>query len=132
MAEIEDSEVQSLEFHNAEESLEDKDSEVFDAILLNDSVEATESKLKIVQQQGIDSHGVFSSYFFYFSIEQTPSFPKFIEWCVNNYSPSEGFVMDTSKANMLCPVTFLIVRDALLIPSEFAQMSIEYKEEDIL
>ena len=46
MAEIEDLEAQGLEFQEAEEALVDKDSEVFDTILLNDGVEATKRKLK--------------------------------------------------------------------------------------
>ena len=75
MAEVEDLQVQSLEYHNAEESLEDKDSDIFDTILLNYGVEATKRKLKTLQKQVIDTHGVFSSYFFYFSLEQTPNIP---------------------------------------------------------
>ena len=55
MAEVEDLEVQTLEYQSVEESLEDKDSEIFDTILLN-NVEARKSKLKILQGQGIDTH----------------------------------------------------------------------------
>ena len=46
MAEIEYLEAQGLEFHSVEEALEDKDFEVFDTIILHDSIEATKSKLK--------------------------------------------------------------------------------------
>ena len=73
MAEIEYLEAQGLKFHNAKESLEDKYSKVFDTIILHDSIEAAKIKLKTLQLQGIDTHGVFGSYFFYFSVEQTPS-----------------------------------------------------------
>ena len=75
MAKVEDLEVQSLEYQNVEEALEDKESEIFDTILLNDNVEAIKRKLKILQDHGIDTHRVFSSYFFYFSVEQTSNFP---------------------------------------------------------
>ena len=50
MARIEDLEVHDLKVHNVEEALEDKDSEVFDIIMLNDSIEATQRKLETLQQ----------------------------------------------------------------------------------
>ena len=53
----------NLECQNVEEFLEDKDSKIFDTILLNDNVETTKNKLKIIKDQGIDDHGVFSSFF---------------------------------------------------------------------
>ena len=109
MAGTEDSEAHSPEFHNAEEALEDKDSVVFDTILLNDSVEAAKRNLKTLQQQGHDTHGVLGSYFFYFFVEQTPSYPKFVEWFINNYSPSEGVIMDGYRSKILCPISSLVV-----------------------
>ena len=71
MAEMEDLEVQNIEYQNVEETLEDKASEIFGTILINDNVETTKNEMKILKDQGTDSHGVFSSYFFYFSVEQT-------------------------------------------------------------
>ena len=41
MVEMEDLEIQNIECQNVEEALEDKDSEIFDSILLNDNVETT-------------------------------------------------------------------------------------------
>ena len=107
MAETEDSESQNLEFQEPREALTDKDTEVFDTIILNDSIEATWSKLKYLQLQGIDTHGVFRSFFFYFSIEKNPSCPEFIDWCMSNYSPSEGVIMDASRSRMMCPINSL-------------------------
>ena len=75
---------------------------------------------------------MFSSFLFYFSVEQTPSCTEFIEWCVNNYSLFEGVIMDASRSRMLCPIDSLNIRNTLLIPSEFTQMSSEYNEGDIL
>ena len=69
MDELEDLEAQNLRFQGVEEALTDKDVGVFDTIIINDSVEATHDKLKSLQSQGIDPHGVFSYFFFYFSIE---------------------------------------------------------------
>ena len=115
MAEMEDSKAWNLEFQEAWEALVDKYTEVFDTIILNDSIQAAQGKLKDLQLQGIDTHGVFSSFFFYFSIEKTPSCPEFIKWWINNYSPSEGVIMDTSRFRMLCPINSLSVQNTLLL-----------------
>ena len=78
MADLEDSEAQRLGLQGTKEALTNKDVEVFNTIIINDSVEAAQAKLKALQSQGIDPHGVFSSIFFYFSIEQTLSCPEFV------------------------------------------------------
>ena len=75
--------------------------------MFNDSIGAAQDKVKDLHLLGIDTHGVFRSLFFYFFVEETPSCPKFIKWCVNNYSPSEGVIMDASRSNLLCPVNSL-------------------------
>ena len=49
MAKMEDLEVQNLEYHNVEETLEDKDSKIFDTILINDNLETAKIKLKILK-----------------------------------------------------------------------------------
>ena len=100
--------------------------------MLNDSVEATQAKLKALQSQGIDTHEMFRSFFFYFSVEQTPSCPEFIKWCINNYSLSEGVIMDAYSSRLLCPINSLNIRNTLLIHSKFIQFSSEYNEVDIL
>ena len=109
MAEVEDSKVQSLKYQNVEDALEDKDFEIFDTILLNDNVETSKIKLKILQDEGTDTHRVFSPYFFYFFVEQTPNFPDFIEWCASNYSPSENVIMDASRSNIFYPINSLVI-----------------------
>ena len=109
MAEIEDLEDRNLEFQEDDGFLVDKYFEVFDTIILNDSIESSQSKFKTLQLQGIDTHGVFGSFFFYFSIEQTLGCPKFIDWCISNYSPSEGVIMDVSSSGLLCPINSITI-----------------------
>ena len=75
MVEKEDLEVHNLEYQNVEEFLEDKDSKIFSTILLNDNVETAKNKLNILKDQGIDTHGVFGSYLFFFFIEQSLNWP---------------------------------------------------------
>ena len=102
MVEMKYLEVHNLEYHNVEEFLEDKDSEIFNTILLNDNVETAKNKLKILKDQGIDTHGVFSSYLFYFFVEQTPNCPEFVECCASNYYHFEGVIMDASRSKCFC------------------------------
>ena len=132
MAELEDSETQNLSFQGSKEARTDKDVGVFDTIIINDSIEATQAKLKALQSQGIDPHGMFSSFFFYFSVEQNPSCPEFISWCIENYSQSKGMIMNASRSRILCPINSLNIRSTLSIPSEFIQLSNEYNEGEIL
>ena len=49
MAKTEDAEDWNLKFQEAGETPADKDDEVFDTIILNDSIEATQGKLKALQ-----------------------------------------------------------------------------------
>ena len=49
MEKLEDSETQNLEVQEGEDSLTDKYAEVFDTIMLNDSVEVDQAKLKALQ-----------------------------------------------------------------------------------
>ena len=71
MAEVEEVEVHTLEYHRIEEVFEDKDSEVFDTILLNGSIDLVKIKLKVLKDQGMKFHGVFRS-FFHFSLSSKP------------------------------------------------------------
>ena len=109
MAEMEYLDVRNLEYQTIEEFLEDKDFEIFDPILLNEAVDTTKNKLKILKDQGIDTHGVFSSYFFYFSVEQIPNCLELVEWCASNYSPYEGVIMDASRSTILCLVNSPVI-----------------------
>ena len=96
---------------------------------MNDTIETTKNKLKILKDQGIDTCGVFISYFFYFSVDQTPSCLEFVDWWASNYSPSKGVIMDASRSKILCPVSSLVIRNTLSVSAYFIQMSKEWKEE---
>ena len=61
MVGVEEIEALKLEYQKIEELLEDKDSKYFDKILLNGPIDAAKNKLKIIKDQGAESHGVFSS-----------------------------------------------------------------------
>ena len=85
---MENIETQGLEYQTVEELLGDRNADVFDPILLNGPIEAMKQKLNLLKDQGTKLHNIYQSCFHLFSTKQTPSFPKFVEWCVNNYSLS--------------------------------------------
>ena len=89
VVEVADSEELGVSYQKGEESFEDKNAEDLDTILLNETIETAKNKLKILKDQGNDTHGVFRSFFYFFSDNQTPSFPKFFKWCANNYSSAK-------------------------------------------
>ena len=102
--EVVDSEELGVSCQKVEESFEDKNAEVYDTILLNETIETTKNKLKILKDQGSDTRGVFRSFFYFFSVDQTPNCLEFVEWCANNYSVVEEVVMDKPKSRILCPI----------------------------
>ena len=90
------------------------------------------TKCKILKYQGSDTHGVFRSFFYFFSVEQNPNCPKFVEWCVNNYSAAQEVVMDKPKSRILFPIHASVIRKTLSIPYDFVCLSQAYKEENII
>ena len=52
-----------------EKRFEDKNDEVSDTILMNETIETAKNKLKIIKDQGSETHGVFRSLFYFFSID---------------------------------------------------------------
>ena len=132
MDEVEEVETVKLEYQNIEELFEDKDSEIFDTIMLNRPIEAVKNKLKLLKDQGTDIHSVYKSYFHYFSTDQTLICYEFVDWCATNYSSSERVIMDMIKSKILCQVSPLIIRNTLSVPVDFIQKSKEHNEESIV
>ena len=67
-----------------------------------------------------------------FFVNQTPPFPKFIEWCAGNVSATEGFIMIRSKSKIIFPVEALDICKAIHVPDKFVHTSQEYEEENIV
>ena len=68
----------------AEESLVDENADIFDTILVGEAIETARGKLEALKNRGRDTYGVFKSFFHFFSVDQTPHCPEFVEWCANN------------------------------------------------
>ena len=83
------------------ESLLDENVDIFDTILVGEFIETARGKLEALKNQGRDTCGVFKSFFHFFSVDQTPHCPEFVEWCANNFSITEGIIMNKSKSKIL-------------------------------
>ena len=109
-----------------EESLLDENVEIFDTILVGEDIETSRGKLEALKNRGRDTCGVFKSFFHFFSVDQTPHCPKFVEWCANNISVTKGVIMNKSKSKILCPIQASIICKDLDIPNEFTHISQDY------
>ena len=58
---------------NMEEHLFDAKSEVYDTFLVGETIKAARGKLGDRKNRGVDTCGVFKSFFHFFSVNQTPS-----------------------------------------------------------
>ena len=56
-------ETRGLEYQNIEEMLDDRNSDVFDPILLNGPIEAVKQKLNLLRDRGTDLHNIYQSFF---------------------------------------------------------------------
>ena len=132
MDEVEGLADQNLEYEKIKELFEDKDSKIFDTILLNGPIEIVKNKLNLLRDQGTDVHSVYRSFLYLFSIDQTINFIEFIDWCAASYSTSKKVIMDTSRSKVLFPVSPLVIKNTFSIPEEFNDKYKEYNEEIIV
>ena len=87
-----------------EESFIDENVEIFDTILLNETIETTKGKMEALKDQCSDTCGVFRSFFHFFYVNQSPHCPEFVEWCANSFFATKGVIMNKSKSKIHCPV----------------------------
>ena len=132
VVEVTDTEELGVSYQRDENSFEDKNAEISDTILMNETIETAKNKLKILKDQSRDTCGVFKSFFYFFSVDQTPNCPEFFKWCVNNYFAAEGVIMNKPKSRILFPDQASVIRKALSVSHDFVQLSQEYKEENII
>ena len=75
VVEVADNEELGVSYQRDEKSFEDKNVEISDTILMNETIETAKNKLKILMDWGSDTHGVFKSFFYFFSVDQKPNLP---------------------------------------------------------
>ena len=67
---------------------------------------------------------VFSALSFnFFSVGQTPNFPKFVEWCVNKYSVVEEVLMDEPKSRIIFPIHASVICKTISVLDDFVHLS---------
>ena len=115
-----------------EENLLDTNAEVFDTILIGETIKTTRGKLEDLKNRDIDTCGVFRSFFHFFPANQTPQCLEFVEWCADNFIVIEGVIMNKSKSKILCSFQASVIQKSLDIPDEFIHISQNYREEDII
>ena len=119
VVEVVDNEEVGVSYQRDDKSFEDKNVEIVDTILMNETIETTKNRLNVLKDQGNDTHGVFKSFFYFFSVNQTPNCPEFVEWYISNYSETEGVIMDRLKYKIMCPIEAHTICKSLAIPHEF-------------
>ena len=65
---VRDDTKQEVTCWRAEESLMDENADIFETILVGDSIEAARGKLEILKDRGGDTCGVFKYFFHFFSV----------------------------------------------------------------
>ena len=106
--------------------------DVCDTILMGETIETTRGKLEDCKNRGMDTYGVFKSFFHFFFVSPTPQCPEFVEWCVDNFFVTEGVIMDKSQSKILYPFKAPAIHKTLGVPDKFLQQTQNYREEDII
>ena len=68
VVEVGDNEELGVVGQKDEESFVDENAEIFDTILLSETIETAKGKLEALNDQGSDTYGVFRSLFNFFSV----------------------------------------------------------------
>ena len=71
---------------------------------MGETIETPRGKLEDRKNWGMDTCGVFKSFFHFFSVDPTPQCPEFVRWCTENFSATEGVIMNKSKSKILSPI----------------------------
>ena len=93
---------------------------------MGEAIETARGKLEALKNRGRDTCSVFKSFFHFFSDDQTPHCPEFVEWCENNFSVTEGIIVNKSKSKILFLVQAYFIRKTLDILDEFTHISQDY------
>ena len=111
-----------------EECIVDVESDVFDTILIVNPI--SKSKKKLDDETPLLPNSIKPS-LSQFTLEQSYSFLKFIQWCVDNYSKIKSVIMNSIGLKNLCQVNAQTVRVSLVL---FESILIEFErfnEEEI-
>ena len=63
VVEVADNEEVGVSYQRDEKGFEDKNAEIVDTILMNETIETNKNRLKVLKDHGNDTRGVFKSFF---------------------------------------------------------------------
>ena len=69
VVEVADNEELGVSYQKYEKIFEDKNVEICDTILMNETIDTTKNKFKIIKDRGSDTHDVFKYLFYFFFVE---------------------------------------------------------------
>ena len=96
-----------------------RDRNVCDPVLSVGNVSVSKERSWQCNLQGNDVLNIYSSFSYYFAIEQTLLFPEFVEWCASSYSPSERVIMRHTTSKILCKVDAKAIHGIINLPDSF-------------
>jgi hypothetical protein len=115
-----------------EEALIDRDSDVF-------YTEITISHISVSRSNFSDKVGRCISFLeevqatiVPYAIEIDFLFPKFIGWCVEQYSHEERVIVNKRRSKVMCRVESLSIRESLDIPKSFSAIFEPFSEEKMI
>ena len=109
----------------------DRERNVFDPILSVCNVSISQECLWQYKSQGNDILNVCNSFLYYFAVEQTLPFPKFIKWCENSYSSSERVIISHTTSKIIYRIDVKYVHRMLSLPDSVL-VNLESFNEQVL
>ena len=96
------------------------------------NISQSKEQLWSLKSEGIDVLNVWKSFMYYFSVKQTLYYPKFVEVCVNNYSPTERVIMNKNATRILFQVNANVIHEFLNVPSIFLENNESLSKETLV
>jgi hypothetical protein len=115
-----------------EESLIDRDSNVFDTKITISPIFVSRSNLSDKVGRCISFLEVVQATVVPYAVEITFPFPEFINWCVEQYSHEERVVMNKLWSEVMCRVEILSIQESLDIPEYFSANYEPFNEENLI
>jgi hypothetical protein len=114
-----------------EESIVDKEGDIFDPILSVSSISESKNKLVALEIENYDVLSSARASISRFCQEQTCHFPEFVSWCATNYSHTKRVIVAFDGSKILCRVNSQVIRDSLGLFHPFPQNFVSFDEVEL-
>jgi hypothetical protein len=115
-----------------EESLIDRDSDVFDTKITISPISVSRDNLSDNVGKQIPFLEVVQATIAPYIVEVVFPFSEFIGWCTEQYSQEEKVIVNKQGSEVLCRVEGLSIQSALDILDSFSTMSKPFEEENLI